>query len=137
MNYAPVILQTSDEEFVHGWFMAENDPRESKTLISMKQNRRLVIFFHENAGNLGLRLDYFSMLYHEMNCDVLAVAYRGYSDSSGTPSEKGLKLDAAAVMEFAHQDLVDHYVGRGGVFVLGRSLGGAVAAAAVTNLTQA
>ncbi len=64
----------------------------------MEKNRRLVIFFHENAGNLGLRLDYFSMLYHEMNCDVLPVAYRGYSDSSGTPSEKGLKLDAAGVM---------------------------------------
>jgi len=41
------------------------------------------------------------MLYHEMNCDVLAIAYRGYSASSGKPSEKGLKLDAAAVMEFS------------------------------------
>ena len=85
---------------------------------------------------MGLRLDYFSMLYHEMNCDVLAIAYRGYSASSGKPSEHGLKLDAAAVMEFAYSELVNHYTNRGGFFVIGRSLGAAVAASAVSNLTE-
>ena len=137
MNYSPVILPTLDGEYVHGWYMAHSDPREAKTLSTMKRDRRLVVFFHENAGNLGLRLDYFQMLYHEMNCDVLAVAYRGYSASSGKPSEKGLKLDAAAVMEFTHKELIEHYMTRGGAFVLGRSLGGAVATAAISSLSEA
>mmetsp|Transcript_9879 Transcript_9879/g.12255 ORF Transcript_9879/g.12255 Transcript_9879/m.12255 type:complete len:88 (+) Transcript_9879:194-457(+) len=87
MNYAPVILQTSDQEYVHGWLMADNDPRNEQARSAMGSDRRLVVFFHENAGNLGLRLDYFQMLYHEANCDVLAIAYRGYSASSGKPTE--------------------------------------------------
>lgn len=58
--------------------------------------RNTVIFFHENAGNLGLRMDYFTMLYHEMGLNVLAFAYRGYSDSDhdGEPTEKIIKQDA-------------------------------------------
>jgi len=43
--------------------------------------RNTVVFFHENAGNLGLRLDYFSMLYHDLGFNVIAFAYRGSSDS--------------------------------------------------------
>lgn len=92
------------------------------------------MFFHENAGNIGLRLDYFQMLYHEASADILAVAYRGYSDSTGKPNEEGLKLDAEAVMKFVRSDLAEHYSNRGGVFVIGRSLGGAVAAHAVSSL---
>lgn len=49
------------------------------------------------------------MLYHEANCDVLALAYRGYSASSGKPTEAGLKLDAEAVMTFLHDELAEHY----------------------------
>ena len=59
MSYAPVMLHTSDNEEIHGWFMTENDPRNTAQLKNMRQDRRLVVFFHENAGNIGLRLDYF------------------------------------------------------------------------------
>ena len=76
------------------------------------------------------------MLYHEANCDVISVAYRGYSNSSGQPSEGGLKLDGAAVMRYVHEELAEHYTERGGVFVIGRSLGGAVAASAVSTLPE-
>lgn len=65
--------------------------------------RNTVIFFHENAGNIGLRMDYFSMLYHEMGFNVLAFAYRGYSESAleaGSPNEEVLKQDARAIVTF-------------------------------------
>ena len=39
--------------------MVENDPRVEELRQQMNKNRKLVVFFHENAGNLGLRLDYF------------------------------------------------------------------------------
>ena len=93
------------------------------------------MFFHENAGNIGLRLDYFAQLYHhaDLQADILAVAYRGYSDSSGKPSEKGLKLDGKAVLKYVNENLAKHYENKGGIFVLGRSLGGAVAAASVSD----
>lgn len=136
MNYSPVVLQTGDLEVIHGWLMAEYDPRIESIRSNMRPTRRLIVFFHENAGNLGLRLDYFSTLYHEIDCDILALAYRGYSSSSGKPTEEGLKLDAEAVMAFVDQDLAPHYIYNGGVFVVGRSLGGAVAAAAISAMNK-
>ena len=61
INYSPVILHTTDWEVLHGWFMAEHDPRIESINgeVAMREDRRLVVFFHENAGNLGLRLDFF------------------------------------------------------------------------------
>jgi len=55
---------------------------------------------------------------------VLILAYRGYGDSEGTPSEDGLKLDADATLEYAQsRDDIDN----DRIFIFGRSLGGAVA----------
>jgi hypothetical protein len=47
------------------------------------RNKDTVIFFHENAGNIGLRLDYFELIYHKLEVNIVAVAYRGYSKSEG------------------------------------------------------
>jgi len=57
------------------------------------------------------------------------MAYRGYSESDGTPSEAGLKMDADAIIQFlkkppaAFRGTFDSNL----VFLQGRSLGGAVA----------
>lgn len=136
ISHTPIVLETEDNEVIKGWFMAKADPRSDTLRQQMDEKRRLMIFFHENAGNIGLRLDYFQTMYQKGNCDILAIAYRGYSDSSGTPTEQGLKKDADAIMTFALDDLSSHYTDRGGVFVVGRSLGGAVAAAAVSRLGE-
>lgn len=89
--------------------------------------RNTVIFFHENAGNIGLRLDYFSMLYHEMGFNVVAFAYRGFSDSAlekGFPNEKSLKNDAKTIVEYTRNEIKKN---NEPLFLIGRSLGGAVA----------
>jgi hypothetical protein len=62
--------------------MYHTDSENDSSLNTDGSVRNTVVFFHENAGNLGLRLDYFSMLYHEMGLNVIAFAYRGYSDST-------------------------------------------------------
>lgn len=59
-----------------------------------------IVFFHENAGSLGLRLDYFETLITSLNVNVLAVAYRGYSDSDGFPNEAGLKKDGLVIARY-------------------------------------
>ena len=59
-----------------------------------------LVFMHENAGNIGMRLDYFKFLIKKFNVNVLAMAYRGFSESEGKPTEEGLKLDAAAILLF-------------------------------------
>ena len=85
-----------------------------------------ILFLHENAGNLGLRMDYFNMLYHELSYNIIALAYRGWSESTlaqGNPNEDSLKKDALALLQY-----VKSLNNEKPLFVLGRSLGGAVAA---------
>lgn len=36
--------------------------------------------------DLGYRLDYFESYYKKIGCNIVAVAYRGYDASSGTPN---------------------------------------------------
>ena len=52
------------------------------------------------------------------------MAYRGYGDSEGTPSEEGLKLDAEATLEYA---LSRGDINKDKIIIFGISLGGAVA----------
>ena len=75
--------------------------------------------------DIGTRLDFVDKLYHKVNANVLIIAYRGYSSSDGVPSEAGIKLDGHATMEFirSREDVID----TNNIFVMGRSLGGAVA----------
>ena len=61
---------------------------------------------------------------------MLILAYRGYGNSEGKPSEEGLKLDAEATLEYAqnHEEIDNDRI-----FVFGRSLGGAVATQLAMN----
>jgi fermentation-respiration switch protein FrsA (DUF1100 family) len=79
---------------------------------------------HENAGNIGLRLDFYEALFHELKVNVVTFAYRGYSDSEGHPTETGLKLDADAIVDYVNNEPM---INKQTVFIQGRSLGGAVA----------
>jgi len=72
MQYDEIWLKTKDDHKLQGWFMYQ--PEDA-------QKRETIIFFHENAGNLGLRMDWFALVYHDLKVNVLAVAYRGYSRS--------------------------------------------------------
>ncbi len=56
-----------------------------------------MIYFHENAGNIGNRMQFLEVLYFELEVNILIVGYRGYGHSEGTPSEGGLEIDAEAV----------------------------------------
>jgi len=59
----------------------------------------------------------------------LAIAYRGFSESEGSPNEIGLKLDADAIVEFLRKPNqgVENIMNTDLLFLHGRSLGGAVA----------
>ena len=86
-----------------------------------------------NAENIGDELPFFDSLYYHLEVDILTFTYRGYPDSTGEPSEVGLKSDAHAIMKYLKEQFADTYVDKGGIFLLGRSLGGAVATEAITN----
>lgn len=86
--------------------------------------RFLLIYFHGNAGSLAERFFWIQALV-ETGVDVLAVDYRGYGKSEGSPSEEGLQLDAEAVYSYAIETLE---VPPERILLYGKSLGGAVAA---------
>jgi len=85
---------------------------------------RALIYFHGNAGNNGDRLDALRAL-HDLNVNVLIVDYRGYGRSAGRPTEQGTYLDALAAWDYLTRE---RGVAPNRIFILGRSLGGAVAA---------
>jgi pimeloyl-ACP methyl ester carboxylesterase len=84
-----------------------------------------VVYFHGNGGNLSLWLPVFATL-HRLGYRVLAVDYRGYGLSTGSPTEQGLYLDAEATVRHAAR----HRTRDRPLVFWGRSLGTAVAAAA-------
>eukprot|EP00970_Alexandrium_tamarense_P001011 scaffold110_cov285-Alexandrium_tamarense.AAC.2 len=96
-----------------------------------KSNAPTIVFFHGNAGNIGLRLPNAIQMvgYHYLQANIWLVEYRGYGDSDdATPNEAGLKLDAEAVMKYVHNPNNNlRYIDSRRMFVFGRSLGGAVA----------
>ena len=121
MDYEDVWITTKDKLKLHAWFVKANSvPKMCRTLI----------FFHENAGNIGSRLPNIELLVKKLNTNVLILAYRGYGNSEGKPSEEGLKLDAEATLEHA---LSRTDIDTSRLFVFGRSLGGAVAAELAMN----
>ena len=62
---------------MQGWFIYSKSGNT--------QDRDTVVFMHENAGNIGLRMDWFELMYNRMNCNIVCFAYRGYSRSEGSP----------------------------------------------------
>jgi uncharacterized protein len=115
--YKDLQITTSDGITLHGWWLEHPEARGQ------------VIYWHGNGGNLSLWLDVFADI-HRRGFSVLAVDYRGYGASAGSPSEKGLYLDAEA----ATRHFTEH-VRRENLPTIywGRSLGSSIAAYAASR----
>ena len=120
LPFTPLSLATEDGETLDGWFV----PAGANSAA-----RGLVIIFHGNAGNIGHRLDYLRM-FHDLGLASLIIDYRGYGRSSGSPSEEGTYLDAAAAWRHATQVLG---FASDRIVLFGESLGGGVAAKLATE----
>jgi len=69
--------------------------------------------------------------YSALDCNVLAIDYRGFGDSTGSPSEKGLVRDAKTVWDYVHShgSREREEGGKGqGIDLVGQSLGTGVVA---------
>lgn len=112
---------------IHSWLLYH--PALSSSSSSSNEDIPTIIFFHGNAGNIGLRLPNAIQMYNYLKANIWLVEYRGYGDSDDAiVNEKGLKLDAEAVLRYAHDpnnSMSNVNVKK--LFVFGRSLGGAVA----------
>ena len=83
----------------------------------------MVLYFQGNAGALDLRVGRFKWLIAD-GTGLVALCYRGYGGSSGSPSEAGLIRDAVAAYDFAATRYAPSRI-----VLWGESLGTAVAVA--------
>jgi len=110
MDYQDVSIETTDRVTLHGWFI-------------LGRSSRVLLFFHGNAGNISHRLDSIRQ-FHDLGLSVLIIDYRGYGQSEGRTTERGIYRDADAAWRYLIED-------RGAVasdiIIFGRSLGASVA----------
>jgi len=109
------VLSTGDGEKLVAWH------------VSAHEAKPVIIFFHGNGDVLAWRVPWF----REMTAGgagLIAVSFRGYAGSSGSPTEAGLLQDAEAAYAFAMQ----HYPPER-IVVWGFSLGTGPAVALAAN----
>jgi fermentation-respiration switch protein FrsA (DUF1100 family) len=82
----------------------------------------LILYLHGNAGNVASVAPK-ARPYLDIGFGVLLLDYRGYGESEGSPSEKGLYKDARAALHF----LASEGIEKSRCVIYGESLGGAVA----------
>ncbi len=109
--FEAVRIDTPDGAALGAWWCPRPEPAAP-----------VLLFFHGNAGNREDRLHNVAGLWRA-GVSVLIFDYRGYGDSSGTPSEAGLYADGAAAFDWLATRVPDRPI-----TLFGRSLGGAVAA---------
>ncbi|KAH8824814.1 Alpha/Beta hydrolase protein [Flagelloscypha sp. PMI_526] len=87
-----------------------------------------ILFLHGNAGTRAfhIRVKHYSMYSSRFKANVMAVDYRGYAESEGTPTEAGVTRDARAAWDW----LVANGAAPEDIVVIGHSLGTGIA----TNL---
>ena len=111
LDIEPTVFESADGERLAGWYVAA--PAGGKT----------VILLHGNGGNIS-RYPRTLAILRSLGHGVLAFDYRGYGESSGSPTERGTYLDAAGAYDY----LVEaRGLAPADIVAYGRSLGGAVA----------
>ncbi len=106
-----VLLRSADGTDVIAWH------------VPPKQGKPVVIYFHGNGGSLQHRVPRFEPLIAD-GTGLVALSYRGYGGSKGSPSETGLIADGQAAFDFARRQYPDSKL-----VLWGESLGTGVAVA--------
>lgn len=125
LDYDDIWMTTPDGVRLNAWLMWPNHwtPADRK-------RRPVLIFFHENAGNMAYRLPFLKSLVRVLDCSAFILSYRGYGRSEGHPTEAGIQLDAdTAIAHLLSRSDIDPER----LVLMGRSLGGAVAIYAATR----
>jgi len=112
LDFEEVTVHSTDGVALHGWF------------VPAPQAPFTVLLCHGNGGNITHRLDSIG-LFHGLGLSCFVFDYRGYGKSTGRPTEAGTYDDARAAFDWLRQT---RGVPADEIVVLGRSLGGSIAA---------
>ncbi len=112
LAYEDTRFETSDGMTIAGWW------------VPAVRSRGTVLYCHGNGGNISSCLDSIRTA-SRLGLDMFLFDYRGYGNSTGSPTEQGTYRDAEAAWDY----LVGvRGIDPGRIIVWGRSLGGPVAA---------
>ena len=114
--YQVETLQAADGKSLNAWFLPARDKAGGGA-------KATVLFLHGNAENISTHFRSIAWMPAE-GFNVLALDYRGYGVSEGTPSLAGMQLDIDAAMRslLARKD-----VDANRIVIFGQSIGGALA----------
>ncbi|HYI89150.1 MAG TPA: alpha/beta hydrolase, partial [Beijerinckiaceae bacterium] len=107
-DFGDITLTTADGERLVAWWKPPG------------AGRAVIVYFHGNGGSLWNRRDRARVLADDER-GVLMASYRGYSGSTGAPTEAGLSEDARAAYAWAAER-----VDAGRLVLYGESLGSGV-----------
>ncbi|KAG2060682.1 alpha/beta-hydrolase [Suillus hirtellus] len=142
---ANIKIQTADNHTLGAWFILSDTiyhdlsfpPPPSAAELHISEavaQRPTVLFFHGNAATraLSMRVRLYSGFTSRLDANVLAIDYRGFGDSPGTPTEDGLSLDARAAWDW----LIAQGASPQDILIVGHSLGTAVASGLSVGLSE-
>lgn len=123
--FEDISFTSQDGTLLTGWFIpAQKIENGHAVRLSAKGT---VIHFHGNAGNIASHLSFVDWL-PKRGFNVFMFDYRGYGDSKGKPTPRGLFEDSNSALNYirARNDVDPNKI-----IVFGQSLGGTNAIAAV------
>ena len=115
LEYEDVYINTHDGVRLHGWYIPSEE--------SKGEAEEVVLFLHGNGGNISHRGASIK-IFNRLGLNVLIIDYRGYGQSTGSPSEVGLYEDARSAWRYLTER---RGFKREQIIIFGRSLGAAVA----------
>jgi abhydrolase domain-containing protein 12 len=128
-------VETADNESLGAWFILSDPfyhalpavPSDPADHISAAlKTHPTILFFHGNAGTraFNARIQHYTLFSSRLSANVLAIDYRGFGDSTGTPTETGVARDARAAWNW----LIKNGAHANQILIVGHSLGTGVSA---------
>ncbi|KAJ6557219.1 Alpha/Beta hydrolase protein [Mycena vulgaris] len=136
-------VSTADNESLGAWFVL-SDPfyhalptipsQPADHIPTALKTHPTILFFHGNAATraFNARIQHYSAFSSRLSANVLAIDYRGFGDSTGTPTEAGLARDARAAWNW----LIKSGARADQILIVGHSLGTGVSALLSAELSD-
>ncbi|KAF7796422.1 hypothetical protein EIP86_007599 [Pleurotus ostreatoroseus] len=138
-------LTTPDNETLGAWFVLSESiyqtlPKDSfltqpnETVSYALTHAPTILFLHGAAGTraMGFRVQAYHAFTSRLDCNIMAMDYRGFADSTGEPGEEGLVLDSYTAWDW----LLQNGAKPEDILIDGHSLGTAVASQLAKRLAQ-
>ena len=107
---------------------SEKDIKLKSWYSYLNPNKKTILFFHGNAGELGART-YKLNKFNDLDLNFLIISWRGFSGNNGKPTEQGLYKDAQKAVEWLEKKGIN----KKDIILYGESLGTGIAVELATK----